>query len=194
MKNVGILVLAVGACLGSAGLLNAQNTTISWTRAREIALARVPNNQGVISEKRKTQGGILVYELDIETPGAGHREIRVDAHTGAIVADQHEDDLLGGTAEKVENAADKAAKAADKAADKIFRKDEVATAGVHISASQAQQIALRQVVNGTIKDVDLERENGILVWEVEVDTPGKGHEEIMIDAHTGAVLQQKYKK
>jgi len=29
--------------------------------------------------------------------------------------------------------------------------------------------------------------------EVEVDTPGKGHQELIIDAHTGRVLDQKYK-
>lgn len=204
------LILAVAAIAMAATTAQAQ--TITSARAREIALAKVSNQQGVISEKLKTRNGILVYEFDIETPGAGHREIRVNAKTGDIVADQHEDDLIGGTAEKVERAAEKAAdkidkaaekvdKAADKAvakadreADKIFKDDEIASANATVTEARARQIALARVANAvSIKDIDLERENGVLVWEVEVETPGRGHEEVMIDAHTGVVLKQAHK-
>jgi uncharacterized membrane protein YkoI len=195
---IAIAFLAVAAT-------TAQTQTISAARARQTALARVNNQQGVISEKLKTRNGILVYEFDIETPGPGHREIRVDANTGAIVANQHEDDLIGGTAEKVGKTADKAAhdvakaankvaKKADHEADKIFKKDEYAKANVHISETRARQIALARVANGSVKSIDLERENGITVWEVDVETPGKGHQELLIDAHSGVVLQQKHKK
>ena len=45
-----------------------------------------------------------------------------------------------------------------------------------------------------IKDIDLETENGILVWSVDLDTPGPGHEEVMIDATTGAVLRQHHEE
>jgi uncharacterized membrane protein YkoI len=197
------LAMIAAAVLVTATTAQAQ--TISAARARQIALARVSNQQGVTSEKLKTRHGILVYEFDIETPGAGHREIRVNANTGAIVADQHEDDLIGGTAEKVAktadktaskvaHAAEKAAKKADHEADKVFKKDEYAKANVHISESRARQIALSRVANGSIKDIDLERENGIMVWEVDVETPGKGYQELLIDAHSGVVLQQKHKK
>src|SRR5688572_899755 len=197
--------LVLATILLAATTTTAQAQTISAARARQTALARVTNQQGVISEKLKTRNGILVYEFDIETPGPGHREIRVNARTGAIVANQHEDDLIGGTAEKVSRAADKnadkvahaaekAAKKVEREADRIFKKDEYAKANVHISESRAREIALTRVANGSIKSIDLERENGIVVWEVDVQTPRRGYQELLIDAHSGVVLQQKHKK
>jgi uncharacterized membrane protein YkoI len=198
MKKFAVFTLAFGlSVVGS--LASAQqpaprdHALLSLDRARQIALARVRGNQGIKSEKLKTRAGIQVYEFDIETPGAGHREVRVDAHTGAVIADKHEDDLIGGTARKVEKATDKAAAKVAKTADKVFNDDEVKTAKVRVSETRARAIALRQVPNGKVKDADLETENGILIWEVEVDTPGKGHEEVIIDAQTGVVLSQKHK-
>lgn len=194
MKKTSILALVLGMSVASVVSLHAQTATISAARARQIALASVPNNEGVKSEKLKRRNGLLVYEFDIEKPGAGHQEIRIDARNGAIVANQHEDDLIGGAAKKVEKAADKTARKIDKEADKIFKKDEYARANVAISEARARQIALGRVRNGTIKDIDLERENGVMLWEVAVNTPGKGYEEILIDANSGVVLQQRYKR
>ena len=157
----------------------AQQKVIGSDRAREIALRLVPQNQGVKSEKLKTHRGVLIYEMDVETPGPGHREIRLDAHTGVVISDRHEDDLAGRAGGKI---------------DKVFSDDEVAGAQVNVSQARARQIALSRFPNGSIKDIDLETENGIVVWEVHVDTPGKGHHELLIDAQTGTVLQQNYKK
>ena len=84
-------------------------------------------------------------------------------------------------------------KKADREADKIFKKDEYAAANVHVSEARARQIALGRVANGSIKSIDLERENGVMVWEVDVETPGKGYQELLIDAHSGVVLQQRHK-
>jgi uncharacterized membrane protein YkoI len=39
--------------------------------------------------------------------------------------------------------------------------------------------------------VDVETKNGVVVWEVDLDTPGKGHAEVLIDANTGNVLRAK---
>jgi uncharacterized membrane protein YkoI len=187
-------ILILAAVVLATAATTAQTQTISAARARRIALAQVSNNQGVISEKLKTRNGILVYEFDIETAGPGHQEIRINANTGGIVANKHEDDLIGGTAAKAEKTADKIAKKADHEADKILRKDEIARANVSVSEARARQIAMRHVPNGSsIRDIDLERENGIMVWEVEVETPGKGYTEVMIDAHSGTVLQQTHK-
>jgi uncharacterized membrane protein YkoI len=198
MRKLAVLTVALGLTAAST-LAHAQqpaprdHALLNLARARQIALARVPANEGIKSEKLKTRAGIQVYEFDIETPGAGHREVRVDAHTGAIVADKHEDDLIGGTARKVEKATDKAAAKVARTTDKVFSDDDVKTAKVRISETRARAIALRQVPNGKIKDSDLETENGYLIWEVEVDTPGKGHEEVIIDAQTGVVLSQRHK-
>lgn len=187
MKNLVLtMVFLLGATAGQA-------QTISLDHARHLALGRVPDNEGIKSEKMKTRHGILVYEFDIETPGAGHREIRIDARTGVVVADKHEDDLVGGTAKKIEKAAKKTGRKIERTADKVFEDDEYAKAHVSISEARARRIALARYPGGRVKDIDLETENGVVVWEVEVKTSAKGHEELLIDARTGAVLEQKHK-
>lgn len=180
----------------------AQNATISAARARAIALKAVPNNQGVKSEKLKTEDGVLVYVVDVATPGPGHREVRVNARTGVVVENKAEGNVVERTAQKTGKAVEKGAKATakaaekvgkgiDKQADKIFSKDEVKTMRVPVSESRARTIALRQVPGGTVKDTDLKREKGVVLWEVKVDGPGKLEQKIRIDANTGAVISRK---
>ena len=58
-----------------------------------------------------------------------------------------------------------------------------------ISKETAQQTALAKVPNGTIKEAELEKENGKLQWSFDVTTPGtKDIKEVNIDAMTGAVI------
>lgn len=180
----------------------AQNATISSARARAIALKAVPNNQGVKSEKLKTEDGVLVYVVDVATPGPGHREVRVDARTGVVIENKAEGNVLGRAAQKTGKAVEKGAKATAKTAtkvgkevgkeaDKIFSKDEVKTMNVPISEARARRIALRQVPGGTVKDTDLKREQGVVLWEVKVEGPGKLEQKVRIDANTGAVISKK---
>ena len=59
-----------------------------------------------------------------------------------------------------------------------------------ISLEEAKQIALR-ATPGVVKEAELEMENGFLVYEVEIrDEAGVEHE-LLIDAGTGAILQNE---
>lgn len=58
-----------------------------------------------------------------------------------------------------------------------------------ISKLDAEEIARSKVPDGTIKESELERENGHLQWSFDMTTPGKKDiTEVNIDAVTGAVL------
>jgi uncharacterized membrane protein YkoI len=58
-----------------------------------------------------------------------------------------------------------------------------------ISKDDAEQIAMAKVPNGTIKESELEKENGHLQWSFDMTTPGeKNITEVNIDAITGNVL------
>jgi uncharacterized membrane protein YkoI len=58
-----------------------------------------------------------------------------------------------------------------------------------ITKDQAEAIAMAKVPNGTIKESELERENGHLQWSFDMATPGeKDITEVNIDAITGDVL------
>ena len=58
-----------------------------------------------------------------------------------------------------------------------------------ITKAEAQKIALDKVPGGTIKEGELEKEKGKLLWSFDIATPGtKDITEVQVDAMTGAVL------
>lgn len=58
-----------------------------------------------------------------------------------------------------------------------------------VSKDDAQKTALAEVPNGTIKESELEREHGKLIWSFDVATPDtKEITEVNVDAITGAVV------
>src|SRR6185503_15279224 len=136
-RTLSTLALAGMLLVAGVQRLAAQGAAmLSSERARAIATAGVANQTGVISEKLKTKDGVVVYEFDIETPGPGHQEVRVDAHSGAIVASRHESDVVGKAWNKAADAADKVARKTEDAArdasravsrevDRVFSDDDV---------------------------------------------------------------------
>ena len=58
-----------------------------------------------------------------------------------------------------------------------------------ITKEQAQQAALAKVPNGTVKEGELEKEKGKLIWSFDITTPGsKDIKEVAVDALTGEVI------
>ncbi|HEY5481435.1 MAG TPA: PepSY domain-containing protein [Verrucomicrobiae bacterium] len=58
-----------------------------------------------------------------------------------------------------------------------------------ITKAEAQKIALDKVPGGTIKEGDIEKEKGKLLWSFDIATPGtKDITEVQVDAMTGDVL------
>ncbi len=61
-----------------------------------------------------------------------------------------------------------------------------------ISREQAERIALDKVPQGQIREGELEKEQGKLVWSFDIATPGStAMTEILVDAKTGAVVEVK---
>jgi uncharacterized membrane protein YkoI len=64
-----------------------------------------------------------------------------------------------------------------------------------ISKADAQATALTKVPNGTVKDCELEREHGKLIWSFGFTTPdSKDITEVNVDALTGAVVNVEHGK
>ena len=58
-----------------------------------------------------------------------------------------------------------------------------------ISKEQAQQTALTKAPGGTVKEGELEREKGKLIWSFDIATPGSPNiTEVGVDAITGGVV------
>ncbi len=64
-----------------------------------------------------------------------------------------------------------------------------------ISKADAQATALTKVPNGTVKDCELEREHGKLIWSFAFTTPdSKDITEVNVDALTGAIVNVEHEK
>jgi uncharacterized membrane protein YkoI len=58
-----------------------------------------------------------------------------------------------------------------------------------ITKAEAQKIALDKVPGGTIKEGEIEKEKGKVIWSFDIATPGtKDITEVNVDAMTGAVI------
>jgi uncharacterized membrane protein YkoI len=58
-----------------------------------------------------------------------------------------------------------------------------------ISEAEARQIAMSKVPNGTIKEAELEKEKGHLIWSFDMAIPdSKDIKEVNVDAITGEVI------
>ncbi len=62
-----------------------------------------------------------------------------------------------------------------------------------ISEAHAARAASAKVPNGTIEGVELENENGRLIYSYELKVPGKsGVEEVNVNAKTGAIVNTEH--
>jgi uncharacterized membrane protein YkoI len=69
------------------------------------------------------------------------------------------------------------------------QKQEAREGQAKISRSEAEKIALAQAPNGTIKEGELEKEKGRLIWSFDIATPGaEDITEVHVDARTGQVV------
>jgi uncharacterized membrane protein YkoI len=64
-----------------------------------------------------------------------------------------------------------------------------------ISKEQAQETALAKVPSGTIKESELEKEKGKIIWSFDISTPdSKDITEVNVDAVTGDVVSVEKEK
>lgn len=64
-----------------------------------------------------------------------------------------------------------------------------------VSQADAQVTALAQVPNGTVKESELEKEHGKLIWSFDITTPSTTDiTEVNVDAITGQVVSKDMEK
>ncbi|WP_020498589.1 PepSY domain-containing protein [Sciscionella marina] len=57
-----------------------------------------------------------------------------------------------------------------------------------ISKDQAVRTAQAKVPQARVTEAELDHENGVLIWEIDLENPSTEYE-VDVDAHTGAVLK-----
>ena len=68
-------------------------------------------------------------------------------------------------------------------------KQAILEAKAKITKAAAQETALAKVPQGTVKESELEEEDGKLIWSFDIATPGsKDITEVAVDAITGKII------
>ncbi|WP_164214610.1 PepSY domain-containing protein [Virgibacillus sp. YIM 98842] len=107
--------------------------------------------------------GRLKYEVEVQNENREEAELDIDAYTGEIL--KIETETYGGN--KHTNA--------DKNLDGI------------LNAAEVKEIALNEF-SGKLKELELDKDDGRLIYEVEIKNKGK-EAELDIDARTGEILE-----
>lgn len=168
-----IMLTAFAAAILAAPAFSQGAGGVTKAQAEKTALERVKGAVVKSAELEKEEGK-EVWSFDLKA-GGKIREIWVDAKTGTIIKDKEE----SAAAEKTEAAKDKAA-----------RKPHKAAPGARITKAQAEKTALGLAKGASVKEGELERENGKLVWSFDLDDAGRTRE-IQVNALTGAIVSDK---
>ncbi|MGM0838243.1 MAG: PepSY domain-containing protein [Bacillota bacterium] len=143
---------------------------ITLDEASKIALAKVKN--GVITEAEKDrQNGRYVYEIEVEDDQFEY-DFKISQENGEILKEKKENRDGDSNRNKEATTENK---------DVTF-----------INVEKAEEVALKEV-KGTVEEVELDRENGSHVYEVEIDTGKKNGDDdddvtVYVDAVTGKML------
>src|SRR5690349_21219415 len=69
------------------------------------------------------------------------------------------------------------------------RKEAKLEAQAKVSRAEAEKIAVAKVPGGTIKEVEIEKEKGKVIWSFDIATPGTADiTEVQVDAANGTIV------
>ena len=142
---------------------------LSEDEAVAIAAESVDANAKVIYVELEDENGTIVYSVEMAQNGKKF-EVNVDANSGKIIKSGEDVEYEGADEEDNEDG------------------DEPVTASVKLTQSEAVAIAAASVDSGAkVLDVELEDENGVIVYGVEMTLNGK-ELDIKVDANSGQIV------
>jgi uncharacterized membrane protein YkoI len=168
-KKFAVISLAGAILLGGAVAAGAADTKgikkeavqdlISVEEAKKIALTEAEGTVESIELEREK--GRQVYEIDVDN-GKEDADIKINALDGEVIfVNKERDD--------------------DDQSEKEINAENI------ISEQKAIEIA-EQEVNGTMKEIELDEDDGQILYEIELKT-NKGEADVDIDAVSGKVLK-----
>ncbi|AZV45122.1 propeptide, PepSY amd peptidase M4, putative [beta proteobacterium KB13] [Peribacillus asahii] len=139
---------------------------VSAITAYALNAGTVSKEEAVKSVSEQVNGEVIKVERDLDDTLTyemtmktenGYEDVEVNASNGEMIEREYDDD------------------------------NDDSHPAAKISLEEAEKIALKEVANGTITDVELDMENGLLVYEIEVEKKWLEYD-LVIDANTGDVL------
>ena len=149
----------------------AKQVKITEEEATKIALEKVP---GTVNEvELEDEDGTIVYGFEIVSTDGTQQDVKVDAQTGKIVKVEADDEENGEEKDDEENDDQSQAELAKQA---------------KITEEAATKTALEKVA-GTVNEVELEDENGTIVYGIEVVSTDGTQQDVKVDAQTGKIIK-----
>ncbi|NQX47575.1 PepSY domain-containing protein [Paenibacillus tritici] len=157
----GIGEVRGGTAEAAAAVQSQSKTLIGISKAEQIALKAAPGQVENIDLEKKA--GSMYYDIEIQQTKQ-ETEVRVDAYTGKVISvrkdadDDRDDNNTAATA----------------------------PSGKMITAARAAEVAAASV-KGTVAEIDLDRDHGGAVYEVEIRN-GQVSTEVGVDAYTAKIV------
>ena len=178
MKKVLIPVLAVAVLAGGGfTIANAQNqaelakqSKITEEAATKTALEKVPGTVNKV--ELEDEDGTIVYGIEIVSEDGSQQDVKIDAQTGKVVKVEADDKEENGKENDEENDGQNQAELAKQA---------------KITEEAATKTALEKVP-GTVNKVELEDEDGHVVYDVEINAKDGSKQSVKVDAQTGKII------
>ncbi|MCJ8007390.1 PepSY domain-containing protein [Lederbergia wuyishanensis] len=162
---------AVGATLIKPAFAStsANTATITKEQSKEIALKEISG--AVTDVELEKEHGTLAYDIEIKDANGIEHDVVVDANSGKVLkteTDNEKDDDDSEVSDEVEKT-------------QLLKEAK-------ISIEESTAIAQAKV-KGKVTDAELDDENGVVIYEVEItDLQGQQHE-VKIDAKSGKILK-----
>jgi uncharacterized membrane protein YkoI len=148
-----------------------EKAKLTSKEAEAIALKEVP---GTVKETElEDEDGVVVYGFEVQTTSGEVKDVKVNAVNGDIFKIENDDNDEGDDEEDGEENDDSI-------------KDLQKSAS--LSSIEAEVIALKEVP-GTVKDSELEDEDGVVVYDVEVKTSAGDIKGVKVDASSGEIVK-----
>lgn len=183
MKKIMMIALMALVLVGCS---NASKNALTLEEAQEIALKEVSGK--VLKAKEDNDDGVNYYDFTIVTDSEKY-EVEVDANSGKIIKMEKDDDYVGNGTNNNTNTNDDTNTANQNnnsnTSDNTNNNTQAA-----ITAEVAQQTAMDRVGGGYLVKCELEHDDGVLKYEIEIKNGNKEYD-VDVDANTGEIIKFK---
>ncbi|WP_134683726.1 PepSY domain-containing protein [Brevibacillus migulae] len=173
-----LVILLVGLMAGMQTMvLGKEEKVIEMEKVKEMIESRYAGE--VTSIALEQLEGQVVYRGHLKAK-PGTYQITVDAYEGRV---QHIEPIALALPEQ---SADEAEAESETDGQNEHAAPRMETSA-GISLDRAREIAMTEV-EGRFDGIEVEQENGVMVFEVEIDTAAEQEVKVQVDAYTGAIV------
>lgn len=175
MKKIMIIALMAMVMMGCS---SASKNILTLEEAQEIALKEVSGK--VLKAHEDSDDGVSYYDFTIVTDNEKY-EVEVDANSGKIIKMEKDDDYVGNHTNDDTNSTNQNNTSNTNG-------NTNTNTQATITAEQAQQKAMDRVGGGYLVKCELDQDDGVLKYEIEIKNGNKEYD-VDVDANTGEIIK-----